>query len=212
MRVIARIRLFLGAAFFLAGCHAPPSPDGPTEMVLRIPDRDAFLDATLTLLRERDFPPAQVGRADGIVVAGPSTGQQWFEFWRRDSLGGYQLFESSIHTIRRTVTVQMDPTDAVRLGAEYRLSVRVDKERHSAPERQVTTASGALAIYSERLPTAEGLLAAKTEGEHWVPLGRDLPFELYLLDKIASVLPEIAPVTEVEPPEPVEPDGTEDRS
>jgi hypothetical protein len=165
-------------------------------MVLRVPDRDAFLDATLTLLRERDFPPERVDRAEGLVVTRPSTGQQWFEFWRRDSLGGYQLFESSIHTIRRIVRVRVNPVDPEKPGQTYHVSVQVDKERYSAPERQVTTASGALAIYSEHLPTTEGLLAAKTEGEHWVPLGRDLPFELYLLDKIAAVLPEVMPVTE----------------
>ncbi len=203
MRVIARTLFCLLLAFFVAGCHAPPAPDGPTEMVLQIPDREAFLDASLTLLRERDFPPEQVNRADGVVVTGPSTGQQWFEFWRRDSLGGYQLFESSIHTVRRIVTVHVDPADPASPGEAFRVSVHVDKERHSAPERQVTTASGALAIYSERLPTTEGLLAAKTAGEHWVPLGRDLPLELYLLDKLAGVLPEVTPVTEgAESPEP----------
>jgi hypothetical protein len=201
MRVIAPPLFVLTLAFLVFGCQAPLAPDGPTEMVLRIPDRDEFLDATLTLLRERDFPPERVNRADGVVLSRPSTSQQWFEFWRRDSLGAYQLFESSIHTIRRIVTVHMDPADPASPGDAFRVGVRVEKERYSAPERQVTTASGALAIYSERLPTTEGLLAAKTAGEHWVPLGRDLPFELYLLDKLASVLPEVMPVTEgAEPP------------
>ncbi|MFQ5806236.1 MAG: hypothetical protein ACE5I3_07295 [Phycisphaerae bacterium] len=181
-------------------------------MLLRIPDRDAFLAATLTLLRERDFPPEQVDRTEGLVVTRPSTGQQWFEFWRRDSLGGYQLFESSIHTVRRIVTVRLAPADAPSPDGNFRVSVRVDKERYSAPERQVTTASGALAIYSERLPTTEGLLASKVHGEHWVPLGRDLPLELYLLDKIAGVLPGVMPVTEGEKPAPAEPEGTPDTS
>jgi hypothetical protein len=155
MRVIAPPLFVLTLAFLVFGCQAPLAPDGPTEMVLRIPDRDEFLDATLTLLRERDFPPERVNRADGVVLSRPSTSQQWFEFWRRDSLGAYQLFESSIHTIRRIVTVHMDPADPASPGDAFRVGVRVEKERYSAPERQVTTASGALAIYSERLPTTE---------------------------------------------------------
>lgn len=186
----------LTASLFVAGCQAPPAPDGPTQMALRIPDRDAFLETAMTLLRERDFPPQRVDRDQGVVVTRPATGQQWFEFWRQDSRGAHQLFESSLHTIRRIVTVRLHPVDAESPPDTYRVSVRVDKERYSAPERQVTTASGALAIYSERLPTTEGLIAAKTEGEHWVPLGRDLPLEQYLVDKIAGALPEVTPAAE----------------
>jgi hypothetical protein len=64
----------------------------------------------------------------------------------------------------------------------------------------VTTASGALAIYNERLPTTEGLRGAASRGEHWVPLGRDVLLEGYLLDRIAARLPEVEPVPVSEPP------------
>lgn len=205
MWVIARTIFFAPVALFLMGCQAPPPPNGPTDMVLQIPDREGFIDATLTLLRERDFPLERVDREEGIAVTRPSTGKQWFEFWRPDSIGGYQLCESSIHTIRRIVTVRMVPEDPESPGENYRVSVQVDKERYSAPERQVTTASGALAIYSERLPTTEGLLAARVEGEHWVPLGRDALFEAYLLEQIAGAVPEQPPVAvadDAPPPEP----------
>ena len=203
MRVIAQSFFLPLAVFSLAGCHAPAVPDGPTEMVLRVSDREAFIDASLTLLRERDFPPERVDRSEGMIVTRPSTGQQWFEFWRHDSIGGYQLLESSVHTVRRVVTVDISSTDPENSSDELRVSVQVDKERYSAPERQVTTASGALAIYSERLPTTEGLMAARTEGEHWVPLGRDLPLESHLLAKIAEASPAVAPVSQAtEPQEP----------
>jgi hypothetical protein len=205
MRVIARSFFFALCALFVVGCQAPP-PNGPTEMVLRIPDRDGFIDATLTLLRERDFPLERVDRKNGVAVTRPSTGKQWFEFWRPDSIGGYQLFESSIHTIRRIVTVHLAPADPENPDEDYRVSVQVDKERYSAPERQVTTASGALAIYSERLPTTEGLLASRIEGEHWVPLGRDPLFEAYLLEQIAgAAAAEAAVIPPKETPQPAPP-------
>lgn len=201
MRVIARTFFFTTGVFLAAGCHAPPTPTGPTVMVLRIPDRDVLINETLTLLREQDFAPQWVDRQAGRVVTRPSTGQQWFEFWRGDSIGPYQLFESSIHTVRRIVNVEIDPADVGTPGEDFRVSVRVEKERYSAPERQVTTASGALAIYSERLPTTEGLMASKARGEHWVPLGRDLLLERHLLDKIAGVSTKAQPVdSEGEPP------------
>jgi len=187
MRVIAPAFFSAALLVFPPGCRAPAPPDGPSEIVLRISDREAFLDATLTLLRERDFRPQRVERDAGLIVTEPCTSQQWFEFWRHDALGPYQLLEASLHTVRRNVTIRVEPAGPDRPGDEYRVAVQVDKQRYSAPERQVTTASGALAIYSERLPTTEGLMAARTAGEHWVALGRDALLESYLLGQIARV-------------------------
>jgi hypothetical protein len=200
MRGIIPPILFVALLFGLGGCHTPPQATGPTDMVLRIPDREAFLDAALTVLREQDLPPERVDWERGVAVSRPTTSGQWFEFWRGDSRGGYQLFESSIHTMRRVATVRIEPVTAEGTSDEYRLSIQVDKGRYSAPERQVTTASGALAIYNERLPTTEGLRGAESRGAHWVPLGRDVLLEAYLLDKIAARLPEVEPVTADEPP------------
>ncbi len=197
---------FSAAVFFLVGllggCQVSPPPNGPTQIILGIPDREAFIDETLSLLRRRNFTPERVDRGAGVVVTRPSTGQQWFEIWRRDSIGGYQLLESSIHTVRRIVSVQLDPLEPEQPDDKFRVSVRVDKQRYSAPERQVTTASGALAIYSERLPTTEGLLASRTKGEHWVPLGRDVQLELYLLDMITRATAGVAVLSEQ--PEPAQ--------
>jgi len=164
---------------------SPPS-SASANIALHILDREAFLDQTLTILRQRDFTAEFVDRDKGLIITRPATGKQWFEFWRIDSIGAYQLAESSIHTIRRIVTVRMAPDDPDNPGEDYVVSVQVDKERYSTPERQVTTASGAFAIYSEHLPTTEGLAAARSADEHWIPLGRDALLEAHLLDKIAS--------------------------
>src|SRR5262249_13947852 len=95
---------FMIATIFALGCEAPPKAEGPTELYVRISNRDAFIDDTLTKLREFDFQPRIAERREGLIVAGPATSGQWFEWWRVDSQGLYQAFESSIHTMRRTVT------------------------------------------------------------------------------------------------------------
>lgn len=71
----------------------------------------------------------------------------------------------------------------------YTLGVRVEKYRYSAPERQITTASGALAIYDERIPTTEGLRRAESRGAHWVELGRDPLLESFLMTELLDRLP-----------------------
>ncbi len=76
------------------------------------------------------------------------------------------------------------------LGERYRVSVRVDKSRLSVPQRQVTTASGALVVYSQRIPTVEGTRAAPRD-EQWVPLGRDGLLEGDLLARFVNLLPEV---------------------
>ncbi len=206
MRVITPTFFLSGFAFFLIGCQAPTPPAGPTQVTLHAPDREALVDTAAEVLRQRGFPLRRIDRTDGVIVSRPVTSQQWFEFWRHDALGPYQLLESSMHTIRRIVTVRVEPTGRGQSEA-LRVSVEVDKQRYSVPERQVTTTSGALAIYSERLPTTTGRRARTAAVEHWVPLGRDALLERALLDRIAAsanarITPQTRPATTRRPSPP----------
>lgn len=270
--------LFFSIAFGVGvGCRAPGPATEPTGYLVTIADERAFVDHTLMTLRRNFFVPEYVDAARGLIVSRPETSKQWFEFWRPDVPAGYQLLESSLHTMRRRVTVSFTPTGvgAARVAGtveaaqqppqmqpmrpvppsgkrptlstaagppnaimqpthqgapasvpaatkpspppplrssapmqqkasappvrpaptrpsrppqpqQYRLTVTVDKERYSAPERQVTTVTGALGIYSERLPTTEGIRASRSESEHWVPLGRDAALERKLLSQITK--------------------------
>lgn len=170
-----------------AGCRAPPQPLVATEVTVRAKDYDGLLDAVTRTLRRYDFAPQRVERADGLVVSQPTTSGQWFEVWRVDSRGGYQLLESSLDTMQRVATVRIEP-----LGADsddYRIGVEVTKSRLNSPERQITTASGALAIFSEKMPTTEGIRASQWRGDRWVELGRDVLLENFLLDRIVKAAP-----------------------
>jgi hypothetical protein len=203
-REFAAAALVFASIGTLAGCMAPPQPEGPTAMRMQVADYDAFIDRTLTMLREHDYAPRRVDRVSGVIAAGPTTGKQWFEFWRRDVLGPYHELESSLHTVRRIVHVEIDRADPASAsdGGLCNVIVEVEKSRYSAPQRQVTTASGALAIYSERLPTREGLRNARERDEHWVPLGRDGELEQYLLDQISRFATTVIANDEFTPPPP----------
>lgn len=213
--------LLLAAVALPVGCQAPAQPTGPTEMVLQLPDYDAFVDASLSLLRRYEFPPDRVDRTRGLIISRPATSAQWFEFWRVDAPGGYHLLESSLRTVRRTVTVNVEPVDAasppeaetepvqtrasfaedvtstggeaaVPISGRFRVRVQVDKARFSAPERQITTASGAMALYSEQVPTVEGQRGPGSRGVQWIPHGRDPLLEAFFLDQFSHALPDVA--------------------
>jgi hypothetical protein len=250
MRLAAFTLGLLALSVALTGCQAPPKPTAPTATVLRLPDYDAFVDATLTALRHRDFSSERVDRPGGLIVTRRTTGGQWFEFWRSDVQGSYQVFESSLHTIGRVVTVSIEPTgpeaavpddappaspasagagiaDALiqpgpagavaaqeapsppgsmpvdvsppsRPAGRYRVTIQVDKSRLETPTRQVTLSSGALRIFSERMVTEEGVRAARSPHEQWLPLGRDGLLEADLLAELAG-LHEAEPADEAPP-------------
>lgn len=82
--------------------------------------------------------------------------------------------------------------DADGAAPRYVLSVDVQKSRFQTPERQVTTASGALAMFSDSVPTTEGVREQRSGRAHWRSLGRDARLEQYLLARILA-LPEVQP-------------------
>lgn len=195
----------MGLGLLLAGCTAPPEPTVPTLQLVRVADYDRLFDHALDVLRLRDIGPTtldEAHRANGTIKVGPLTSQQWFEFWRRDTLGGYQNLEANLQQIGRTISIEIKPLTARTTDSSlaidqqaagddptamqaalppltrhgpgiYRVSVTVEKSRYSAPQRQVSTPSGALRLYSPRTPTRAGLRGPAARSAHWVPLGRD---------------------------------------
>jgi hypothetical protein len=87
---------------------------------------------------------------------------------------------------RVTTTLPADTQPAIE-EALLQVTVRVDKERLSAPERQVTTVSGALGIFNPRIPTEQGQRGLRVVGGHWVPLGRDPVFEAFLAERLREL-------------------------
>jgi hypothetical protein len=208
MRAALGTALLVCAAFLLSGCHAPAQPAGPSEIVLHVPDYDEFFDASMSLLRLYDFPPDRVDRTRGLIVSHPTTSGQFFEWWRVDARGPYQVAEASLHTMRRIVTVNIEPASGQAAtgvpvvvetgkmpippdsGDLYRLRVQVDKSRYTAPERQVTTTSGILVMYSGRIPTVEGERGPASRFAQWVPLGRDPLLEQFLVERLSKAAAE----------------------
>lgn len=192
MRIFPCVLIAL-SAMILAGCQRPDPPVEPTMSRLVVQDYESFVDRTVTLLRERDFVPQFVDRQRGLIVTRPTVCRQWYEFWRDDPQDAYHVLQASLHTVHSIVTVRIDrspeestgtPASAQPAGEELSVSVEVEKSRYSTPERQVTTASGAIGIYSERIPTTEGLRKSTVALAHWVPLGRDGDYERHLLAAI----------------------------
>lgn len=177
----------IGAAFSfvvlgaLSGCHAPTPPSGPTVAETQAADLEDLWTDALRALRDLGFEPDRQDRVHRIITTHPMTSAQWYEFWRRDVADAYSLLESSLHAVQRRVTVQFTPLAEGRWTAD----VRVDVARLDLPERQATTASAALHLFSSRSPTLEGeFRAPQPRGETARPLGRDPAMEHRIVRRI----------------------------
>lgn len=192
-RIVLSVAISVFGVWGFTGCTAPEVAVEPTRVVLDISDYDGFINGALSVLRRHDFSPEYVDRTRGTIISSPTTSAQWFEFWRIDAPGPYQRLESSLHTVRRSVRVNVEPVAGESTaspatqpaGGRYAVTVRVDKARYTAPERQITTTSGALALFNPRVPTASGARGAASLRETgWVPLGQDAVLEEMLLRRM----------------------------
>jgi hypothetical protein len=107
------------------------------------------------------------------------TGDSWFEFWRDDTVGDFQIAESSLHTIRRRVII-----DIKAAGQGSEVSVKVLKVRGSAPDLAPQNVSAAFSIYT---PQATDLVVRDELGKsafRWMPMKNDSLLEQRLLDRI----------------------------
>ena len=168
------------AVVMVAGCQQPrPSMTVVSAEVGGV-GYDRLWDVSLEVLRRYNLVPDRQDMRAGVMTTQPVTCAQWFEVWRPEVVDSRSKLEASLHTIRRQAEVTFGEPGVE--GAR-RVSVRVDVYRYSLPERQVTTASGALRIFSAKTPT---LADGGGEGR-WVLLGHDSHLEAELLGRIATL-------------------------
>jgi len=174
--------VFLG----LVGCQRPHPPVQPPAGVLLIEknDLDCAWDETVEVLREHYFTPDRLDRRSGTIISHPTLSKQWFEFWRDDTQGWYEVTESSIHSMRRIVEVKFVP-----VKNRYEIQLCVTVQRKNGPERQVTTSSGALMAFREGTPLTTGEMVRGRRASTWVVVGEDVKMANYLLQRIERRLP-----------------------
>lgn len=164
----------------LTACHRPTPPEEPTAAAVSQDDLETLWDASLRVLSRHGFQPDRQDRAAGIITTDPVTCMQWHEPWRQDVADNYSLAMSSLHTVRRQVTVRFSNADP------WTVEVQVDVYLLSAPDYQVTTASAGIRSFSGDLPTISGDVVLGQDVRRWVSLGRDAAMEARLLDRITS--------------------------
>jgi hypothetical protein len=173
----------------LVGCQQPhpPSEPSPQTLLIQKDDIDMAWDETLDVLREHYFIPDRQDRRAGLIVSYPDLSKQWFEFWRDDAQGSYEVAESSLHTVRRTVEVRFVPVKGKK--DKYEIKVCVLVHRKSEPGRQITSSSGAYMAFRDNVPLVTGDTPKRQNVLQWVFIGEDTRMENYLIRRIERRLP-----------------------
>jgi len=143
---------------------------------------DAMSAAETTLTRMH-FDIEKADPIRGIIRTRPLTGAQFFELWRSDNVGPAHVAEASLHTIRRSVELRLQPS-----GNQVRIDCTVRVQRLSLPENEVASVSQAYRMYSRSTATLQRLELEPEQRENlaWIDLGDDPTLAARILKRIAQ--------------------------
>ncbi len=173
MRRLTYQMLCFGALMGMIGCAGQTYYADPTRrqaVTFSNTDMTRAMDAAEKILGQMHFTISQMDRSTGTLVTNPLPGAQFFEFWRKDAVNARSMAESSLHTLRRSVTLEFseEATDVLAL-------CHVLTERLNVPNRDVAGHSRAYGMLTESSPSMPTLRLSQSQKDQmaWIPLGYD---------------------------------------
>jgi hypothetical protein len=200
-RVIALIGLVV-----LAGCASEPStsaprigpPDtdpktGASEYWLDKPssssafssDYDKLWNLCQEIARERFFDLDQLDYREGVLTTRSVISRQFFEPWRDDCGDSFEVVQSSLQTVRRTIHFEF-----ARMPGGYAVTPKVVVERLAQLTERITSSSEAAKAFQGVEPLSKdpadeaARVALEDSTEHWYAIGRDVELEAELAREI----------------------------
>ena len=171
-------------ALLAAGCQRPAQPVEPMSQRVQLADPDGFdvlWESCQEVLRRHRFRLDYVDRRSGTITTFPETSQSLFEFWRHDVDTAYDLWESTLRTVRRRAVVQVDREEG---GHGGQVTVTVYRQTFATPERQFNNSAATLRVFGETLPGVAGEPGLTRADDYWIDAGRDGAMEHRLVEQI----------------------------
>ena len=170
----------------LAGCasqqQSDASADGGTkQLCLGDIDKAHAMQAAQDTLLGMHFTIEKADTEAGLIRTHPLSGAQFFEFWRKDSTGSFNKTEANLHSIRRTVTLQVSKKDQGMC-----IDCEVTTQRLNLPEIEVNSSAWAYSMFSQSSSSLQRmkLNPEQEAGIAWVDLGKDGPLASEVLERI----------------------------
>ena len=173
----------LGLIVACAGClSSPPKAGMVGGSTLQVADgqRDALWERAVVVLNRNHFQVARESKLEGIIETEYRGGANILEPWHPDSVGFLNRMESTLQSIRRRVTINMQSSG----GGTMLVNVRVDKEIEDLPGLAANYEGGA--TFPEYQPLNRDLnqVVGQSGPSRWLPVGRDPLLERKLANEI----------------------------
>jgi hypothetical protein len=121
---------------------------------------------------------------EGRIETPYQIGATAFEPQRKDSVGGFNLWQSTLQTIRRRAVVRVVPEPD-----GYLIDLQVVRELEDLPRPEAATAGAATYRNDSSLPIANrGFVSRSDWSQDWIMLGRDVPLEQKMLGEMRERL------------------------
>jgi hypothetical protein len=177
----------------LAGC-AENSGVRPTKQTcLSASPTPSVADATSAaeqVLAQMHFTIEKLDAQAGYIKTNPLAGAQSIEPWRSDSAGLFNRMEADLHTIRRTIELNI-----TRQADRICIDCRATTQRLSMPNSPVASDRGYTAISeSYRAYHKPGFEAEQKSSMTWIDLGRYGQLETEIIKRIEKQLTSSKPV------------------
>ena len=169
--------------FISAGClSSPPKVPVTGGSAVQISDdqRDSVWERAVVVLNRNHFQVARESKLEGIIETDYRGGSSLLEPWHPDSVGFQNRLESTLQSIRRRVTINLQSSGAGIMT----VAVRVDKEIEDLPGLAANYEGGA--TFSENQPLNRDLdqVVGQSGPSRWLPVGRDPLLERKILSEI----------------------------
>jgi len=168
-------------ALILAGCAQQQQQELIEQIYVPDIGKAETMEAAEDVLAKMHFTIQKADVQSGLIRTRPLPGAQFFEFWRSDNVGADNCLQANLHTIRRTVQL-----DISQQGEELCIGCDVQVQRLSLPERDVSSSARAYELFSRSSPLLQRLKLnpEQERGMAWVDLDTDKQLATEILRRI----------------------------
>ena len=150
-----------------------------------LPDIDdaEAMEVAEDVLAKMHFAIDKADVSTGYIRTRPLPGAQFFEFWRSDNAGSENAFLANLHTIRRTVELNI-----TRGQGQLEIDCDVRVQRLSLPERETFSTARAYGMYTRSGPTLQKLKFSteQIKGIEWIDLDKDEKLAAEIVKRITE--------------------------